>query len=258
LPYTSPHKPVVPLPEFQGQGEAGAYGEFMIETDYHVGRLLDYLDAAGLAENTMIVFSSDNGPESTWRERISEYQHYSAGIYRGGKRDIYEGGHRVPFLVRWPAGIKQPGRAWDQLVGQTDLLATFAEMLGSPLPANAGEDSESFYKALINPNATLARSPIIHHGSSGRFAVRDGDWKLVFPHKKEPMELYNLAMDPREGNNVIEEHPEIAKALGQTITQLISTGRSTPGASQPNDTGWWADLVWINEDEYNASGVEVD
>jgi len=256
LPYTSPHKPVVPLPEFQGLGEAGAYGEFMIETDYHVGRLLDYLDAAGLAENTMIVFSSDNGPETTWKQRIQAYQHHSAGIYRGGKRDIYEGGHRVPFLVRWPAGIKQPGREWPQLIGQTDLLATFAEMVGTALPDTAGEDSESFYLVLLNPDATLDRSPMIHHETSGRYGIRDGDWKLVMSHKKktEP-ELYNLARDPQEKSNVIADHPKIVQALKKKITDIVCQGRTTDGATQPNDTGWWQDLVWMDEAEYTLHAL---
>ena len=88
---------------------------------------------------------------------------------------------------------------------------------------------------------------MIHHGSSGRFAVRDGDWKLAFPHKKDPMELYNLATDPREENNVIKDHPEIAKALEKKITQGVRNGRTTPGPAQPNDTGWWKDLVWMDE-----------
>jgi arylsulfatase A len=251
LPYTSPHKPVVPLPEFQGQGKAGAYGEFMIETDVHVGRLLDYLDAAGLAENTMIVFSSDNGPETTWKERILEYQHYSAGIYRGGKRDIYEGGHRVPFFVRWPAGIKEPGRAWSKPMGQTDLLATFTEMLGVPLPDHAGEDSESFYPVLVNPDADLNHSPIIHHEIGGRFGIREGDWKLVMSHKKTPEpELYNLATDPQEINNVIADHPELVQALEKKITDIICRGRTTDGVPQSNDTDWWGDLFWMDQTEY--------
>ena len=117
LPFTSPHYPVCPLEEFWGKGECGGYGEFMIETDYHVGRILKFLAASGLDENTMIIFTSDNGPENSWKGRIGEFGHHSNGIYRGGKRDIYEGGHRVPFFVRWPGWnprtgeeIKQPHR----------------------------------------------------------------------------------------------------------------------------------------------------
>ena len=126
LPYTSPHKPVIPMDRFRGQGEAGAYGEFMIETDWHVGRVLDFLEKEGLEEDTFILFTSDNGPETTWKKRKELFQHASNGPYREGKRSIYEGGHRVPFIVRWPAGIVSPGRISSSPVCQTDLLATLA------------------------------------------------------------------------------------------------------------------------------------
>jgi len=144
LPYTSPHYPVCPLPEFHGQGEAGGYGEFMIETDHHVGRILEFLAKSGIAENTLVIFSSDNGPERSWESRIKEFQHDSRGGLRGGKRSVYEGGHRVPFLVRWPAGIKQPGRQIDSLIGQVDVLATIASVVKAELPDDGGEDSVSF------------------------------------------------------------------------------------------------------------------
>lgn len=254
LPFTSPHYPVCPKPEFWGQGKAGGYGEFMIETDYHVGRVLDFIKKAGLDENTMIIYTSDNGPEKTWKERITEFNHDSSGIYSGGKRDIEEGGHRVPFFIRWPAGIVQPGRSWDRQVGQTDLLATLAEMLGTQLPPQAGEDSESFYAALRKPTAVMERAPIINHSSGGNFAIRKGDWKLVMPHKKkDTRELYNLAADPAEQKNVIKDAPEIAEQLEKQITDIICNGRTTPGTPQSNDTGWWKDLVWIPKTEYEAT-----
>ena len=106
LPYTSPHKPVIPIDQFRGKSEAGAYGDFMLETDWHVGKILDLLEREGLSENTMIIFTSDNGPEKTWPQRVELYGHHSNGIYRDGKRSVYEGGHRVPFLVRWPAKVQ--------------------------------------------------------------------------------------------------------------------------------------------------------
>jgi len=257
LAFTSPHYPVCPRPEFWGQGRAGGYGEFMIETDYHVGRILDFLDENALTENTMVIFTSDNGPEKTWKERIEKFNHDSSGIYSGGKRDIQEGGHRVPFFIRWPEGIVQPGRRWDHPVGQIDLLATFAEMLGTKLPPDAGEDSESFYPVLINPDANLDRSPLIHHSAHGRFAIRKGDWKLVMPHSRNKhWELYNLSTDPAEQNNVIKLHPEIVKALEKQITEIVCKGRTTPGKPQPNDTGWWNDLAWITKNEYKKLSCE--
>ena len=249
LPYTSPHKPVIPMPRFRGQGAAGAYGEFMIETDWHVGRILDFLDRERLAENTLVVFTSDNGPETTWKQRTAKFNHQSNGQYREGKRSIYEGGHRVPFFIRWPAGVAKPGRSYDGPVCQTDLLATFAELLGAKLPAAAGEDSQSFLQVL-KEDTTLERVPMIHHSSSGGFAIREGRWKLVMEAKKSQRELYDLASDPGESNNVIAEYPEVAKRLRQTLTRIVVNGRSTPGDPVSNDTGYWSDLSWMNETDY--------
>lgn len=251
LPYTSPHYPVCPLPEFHGKGDCGGYGEFVIETDYHVGRILDFLDKSGLDENTLIVFSSDNGPENSWKKRIEDFKHHSSGPYRGGKRDIYEGGHRVPFFVRWPAGIKQPGRKWDGLISQTDLLATFAEILGAKIPNNAGEDSQSFASVLFDQQTKHARLPLISHAANGRFAITDGHWKLVMPHRKTKSELYDLSTDPNESKNVIADHAELAASLEKKITDIVCSGRTTLGAGVPNDTGYWNDLSWIKSAVYD-------
>jgi arylsulfatase A len=252
LPYTSPHYPVCPQEQFWGQGEAGGYGEFVIETDYRVGQILDFLEASGLDENTMIVFSSDNGPEKTWVQRIEEFDHDSSGIYQGGKRDIYEGGHRVPFFVRWPGGIDAPGRDNDSLVGQTDVLATLAEIIGAEVPDNAAEDSQSFAAVLRDAKASHQRSPLINHGISGRFAITEGTWKLIMAHGKLKTELYDLAKDPEEANNVIEQNPEIAQSLQAKITDIVINGRTTAGARQANDTGYWNSIGWISEAEYDA------
>jgi arylsulfatase A len=251
LSYTSPHYPVCPLPEFWGKGKCGGYGEFMIETDHHVGRILQFLKQSGLDDNTMIVFSSDNGPETSWKKRIEEFGHDSSQIYRGGKRDIYEGGHRVPFLVRWPGGIKQPGRSWDKLVGQVDLLATFAELLGVTLPANAGEDSQSFLSVLTSPRANYARQPLINHSGSGQFAITEGHWKLILPKRTSGMELYDLATDPAEEKNVAAQHPEQVEQMKKKATDIVLNGRTTPGSVQTNDTGYWEHLTWITEAEYS-------
>ena len=250
LPFTSPHYPVCPLPEFWGKGQCGGYGEFVIETDHHVGRVLQFLSESGLDENTMVVFTSDNGPEKSWQQRIKDFGHDSSGIYRGGKRDIYEGGHRVPFFVRWPKGIQKPGRRYDDLVRQTDLLATLAEIIGADLPANAGEDSQSFAPVLFDPEYNGNRLPVINHAMSGRFAITDGTWKLVLPHKKTKAELYDLATDPGESTNVIEGHANIVESLQKKITQIVVRGRTTDGTDQPNDTGYWNDLAWMTEEEY--------
>jgi len=253
LPFTSPHYPVCPLPEFWDKGDCGGYGEFVIETDHHIGRILDFLKKSGLDENTMIVFSSDNGPEKSWKTRIEEFNHDSSHIYTGGKRDIYEGGHRVPFFVRWPGGIKQPGRKWDKLVGQVDLLATLADLLGTKLPDIAGEDSQSFANVLTNPKADYARQPLINHSMKGRFAITEGDWKLILPFDKLKMELYNLAEDPAEKNNLAAKHPDHVARLKKKVTDIVLNGRTTPGAPQLNDTGYWKSLQWITEDQYDTA-----
>ncbi|CAA6690012.1 Choline-sulfatase (EC [Lentimonas sp. CC19] len=252
LPYTSPHYPVCPLPEFQGQGEAGAYGEFVIETDYHVGRILEFLKAEGLDENTLIVYTSDNGPERSWPGRLKETGHDSRGGFQGGKRSPYEGGHRVPFLVRWPAGIEQPGRTWDQIVGQTDLLATFAELTGGTLPDNAGEDSQSFAAVLTDAKADFVRLPLINRGEdSGRYAITDGSWKLILQgNKNKQPELYDLATDPAETQNVAAQHPEKVTQLEKKITKIVAGGRTTAGTIQPNDTGYWKQLTWMTAEDY--------
>ena len=260
LPFTSPHYPVCPKKEFWGKGDCGGYGEFVIETDHHVGRILKYLKKSGLDENTMIVFSSDNGPEKSWKERIEEFDHDSSHIYKGGKRDIYEGGHRVPFFVRWPAGIKQPGRKWDKLVGQVDLLATFADLLGANLPDSGGEDSQSFAEVLTSPKSDYDRKPLINHGSGGRFAITEGNWKLIMPHRGKKagkktvylIELYNLKSDPGEGNNLAVKYPELVERLKGKLTDIVLNGRTTEGKSQKNDTGHWKDLTWITEGEYDT------
>lgn len=215
LPYTSPHKPVIPMDEFNGKSECGAYGDFMIETDFPVGQILGALDDLGVAKETMVIYTSDNGPENTWDERVEVYGHDSNGVYRDGKRSRYEGGHRVPFLIRWPEKIAA-GSSCDSPVCQTDFLATFAAMLDCEIPAKAGEDSFSFYEALSG--GAVERGPMIHHSASGGFAVRNDAWKLIVngARGKGPAakhELYNLEDDPSETKNLASEHPERVSAL---------------------------------------------
>jgi len=258
LPFTSPHYPVCPLPEFWGKGQAGGYGEFVIETDYHVGRILDFVKKSGIDQNTMIVFSSDNGPENSWKQRIQEFEHDSRGGLKEGKRSIYEGGHRVPFFVRWPGGIKNPGRAWNGLVGQTDLLATLAEIVDAKIPDNAGEDSQSFASLLVDPTASRSRLPLINHAANGRFSITEGNWKLIAPHGKQlSPELYDLNKDPMEKTNLFKKQPVVAKKLFDQLTQIVVSGRTTPGQSQPNDTGYWKDLKWMTASDYDAKAHHV-
>lgn len=253
LPLTSPHYPVCPLPEFQGKGDCGGYGEFVIETDYRVGQILDFLDRKGIADNTMIVFTSDNGPEKSWKQRVGDFGHASNGIYRGGKRDIYEGGHRVPFLVRWPNGIADPGRTSDRLTGQTDVFATIADVLDVSLPTHAAVDSCSFISQLQNSKDGSGRAPLVNHSSQGRFAVTEGAWKLVMPFRKSTAELYDLKADPSEAVDLSRQNPEMMKELTNRMTEIVSRGRTNDGPVQANDTGYWQDLAWLTQAEYQSA-----
>ncbi len=254
LPYTSPHFPVCPLPEFHGQGACGAYGEFLIETDYHVGRVLEFLKNKGIDDNTLVLFTSDNGPERPWQAHLDQFGHDSRGGFREGKRSVYEGGHRVPFLIRWPNGIKSPGRKWDGPVGQVDLLATIAELVQADLPDQAGEDSHSFASILKNPDAKHNRIPLVAVGNPGggtRFSIIDGHWKLVMPSRRiANTELYDLSRDKSETNNLENENPERVHTLLDQLNRIVVSGRSTPGQPQSNDTGYWQDLAWMTEVEY--------
>ncbi len=261
LPYTSPHKPVIPLPQFRGQGSAGAYGEFMIETDHHVGRILDCLTRLRVDRDTLILLTSDNGPETTWKQRRKKYGHGSNHIYREGKRSIYEGGHRVPFFARWPAGIAKPGRTCDRPICQTDVLATLAELTGGELSDSVGEDSVSFLDVLMdetgkNSSANAGRS-IVHHGVNGRLAIRSGKWKLVMPWRKLSAELYDLETDPSESKDLISQYPAIRAKLTDEITRIVCSGRTIAGISQPNDTDYWSDLAWLSQEEYETTVAEL-
>ena len=244
LPYTAPHKPVIPIERFRGRSKAGAYGDFMMETDWHIGRLLKTLDEENLSENTMVFFSSDNGPERTWVKRIELYGHRSAGGFKEGKRSIYEGGHRVPFILRWPAQV-QSGRTWNHPVCQTDLLATLAEMLEITLPPNAGEDSISFYPVLKGERNNPQRQPMIHHSANGRFAIRHGSWKLIMETPRNPRELYDLATDPGESTNLLDKYSQKAADLEKRISRIIRIGRTSTGSAVDNDTPPWQDLTWM-------------
>lgn len=248
LPYTSPHKPVIPIDQFRGKSGAGAYGDFMMETDWHIGRILSWLDEHDLVENTLVVFSSDNGPENTWPIRLKKFNHDSNYIYREGKRSVYEGGHRVPFYVRWPAKVAA-GSTCETPVCQTDLLATLAEILGTELPDHAGEDSVSFLDVLTAGKPQSPRPAMVHHGVAGRFAIREGKWKLVMESakKNEKRELYDLESDPSEEKSVLANHPKIEERLLTRLTEIVRDGRSTSGTAVPNDTGWWDTLIWMEK-----------
>ncbi len=250
MPLTSPHLPHAVHPDFAGRGSCGTYGAFMEETDYRIGQVLQALDANQLADNTLVIFTSDNGAETNYRDHIKVFQHHNNLYYRGGKRDLYEGGHRVPFIARWP-GVIQAGTRCDELVCQTDLLATFSDMLNQELSDDAGEDSYSmlsFWKG--ETSLEPRRNHIIHQSGSGFFGYRKGDFKLLVTRSKgEPnYELYNLNIDSTEKTNLFGKYPEMEAEMLGDLTAHIRHGRSTPGEKQSNDGGnWWAQLIWLDE-----------
>jgi len=260
---TSPHLPHCTHPDFQGRSNCGNYGDFMEETDYRVGQVLDALAANGIEENTLVIFTADNGAETNYVYQRDTFDHYSSLNFKGGKRDIYEGGHRVPFLMRWPKVI-EAGRKVDIPVCQSDYFATIADIIGAPIPDNAGEDSYSLYPVLLSEEYDRElRGAVIHHSISGHFAIREGDWKLnmlrgsggslqpkfFIPEEGEAKyELYNLKDDPEETVNLYFEHPEIVEDLTSKITRIVEDGRSTPGTPQDYIRGDWKQLIWITND----------
>ncbi|WP_372772949.1 arylsulfatase [Mangrovibacterium sp.] len=261
LPLTSPHLPHCTHPDFQGRSNCGNYGDFMEETDYRVGQVLDALKENGLEENTLVIFSSDNGAEVNYTYQRDTYDHWSCMNFKGGKRDIYEGGHRVPFLMRWPKVIAA-GSTVNHPVCQSDYLATIADIVGASIPDNAAEDSHSLLSLITGKNAEGydAERAVIHHSITGHFAIRKGDWKLnmlrgsggslkpvfveVNPGDAE-FELYNIVNDPGETTNLYFEQPEIVEQLKAEISKIISSGRSTPGAPQPFVKDNWSQVTWM-------------
>jgi arylsulfatase A-like enzyme len=240
LALTGPHTPWLPTKQFQGKAKAGPYGDFAAQVDDTVGQVMNALDRAGVARNTLLVMTSDNGAH--WLpEEIARHNHRANARWRGQKADIYEGGHRIPFLARWPGRIR-PGRASDQITCLTDLMATAAEVTGFSLPAEAGEDSFSILPALTQskPSGPL-RDAIVHHSSMGLFSIRKGSWKLALgrgswgfsePRRIQPKagepegELHNLADDPEEKNNLYLKRTDIVNQLTGLLDLYKREGRS--------------------------------
>ncbi len=252
LPLASPHTPVLPTKEWQGKSGLGDYADFVMQTDAAIGQVLALLDQQGLADNTLVIATSDNGfaPPGDPQRVLRDTGHNPSGPFRGSKADIWEGGHRVPFIVRWPSRI-QPGSHSDRTICHTDLMATCAELLESKLPDNAGEDSVSFLQTLLGNKDIPNRPSLVSHSSTGKFAIREGEWKLEFcpgsggwatpndaaatAQKLPKVQLYNLASDLGETRNLQAEHPEIVQRLRTRLEAEIVNGRSTPGPQQPND-----------------------
>jgi arylsulfatase A-like enzyme len=262
LALASPHTPIVPTSAYAGKTGTTPYGDFVAQVDDSVGDMLKALDRHGLATNTLVIFTADNGfsPAANLEELRGLHHDPSAG-YRGHKADLFEGGHRVPFIARWPGQVPA-GTRCAQTIGQLDLLATCADLLGEKLPENAGEDSVSILPLLRGAEAPLTgREALVHHSSNGSFAVRQGAWKLLLcpgsggwsaprPGTSEinglpRFQLYNLEEDRAETHNLAAEHPDIVQRLGRWLSDSIERGRSTPGAPRPRDTTRpWPQTAW--------------
>ena len=238
------HAPIAPAPRFRNTSQCGSYGDFIHEFDWSVSEILRALDEHGFTSNTMVILSSDNGAVNQGYQPgpKAEYQgHLANGLLRGQKTEIYEGGHRVPFLVRWP-GFVAPASHCDQLIANTDLLATTAELVGQRLADDAGEDSFSFLPALLHQRPTQPlRGTIVHDSWKGQYAIREGNWKLLLcqgggglgwkaeTDATQPSgQLFNLAEDLGENRNLYKEHPEIVKRLTTLFEKIRHENRSRP------------------------------
>lgn len=244
LPLTSPHTPLSVNEEWIGKSGLNLYADFVMETDAIVGRVLDALEKSGEAENTLVIFTADNGcAHYIGMSDLEKMGHYPSGPLRGAKADAWEGGHRVPFIVRWPATVK-PGSVCDELVQQSDFIATFAEVLGTTLPDNAGEDSVSLMP-LLEGGDQAVRENAVSASIGGTPALRSGSWKYIPApgsggwgkggDQSQPVQLYHLADDLGETKNLAAAMPEKVAEMKALLEKLITEGRSTPGAVQKND-----------------------
>lgn len=263
FPMPSPHTPVLPAPEFVGKSHTNAYGDYCLMCDDVVGQILEQLRLEGLEENTIVIYTSDNGcaPFVNLPELLA-CGHNPSAWFRGYKSDIFEGGHRIPLLVRWPEKIR-PGTRVDDTVCLCDLMATMAEILGISLPENAAEDSISNLPLWLGHSGPV-REYTVHHSGDGSLSIRKGNWKLEmcpgsggwsFPENGTPdvaglpeMQLYNLEKDPGETHNLWEEEPELAASMKALLFDCVINGRSTPGTPQPNNgADVWETVRWMAE-----------
>jgi arylsulfatase A-like enzyme len=256
VPWNSPHSPVVPTEKWQGKSGLNAHADFVMQTDDSYGQVIKALRDNGMLDNTLIICSSDNGTSAptSKKNKLEEMGHFPSGDLRGSKADIWDGGHRVPFIAHWPKVIKA-GTSTNKLVCLTDVMATVAEIVGYKLPPNAAEDSMSFLPVLKGAEKH-ARTDVIHHSVSGHFAIRQGKYKLLMcpgsggwtkpkptatlwketEDKGEPtVQLYDMSKDLGEQKNLAADMPEKVESIRALLKKQVEHGRTTPGAKQAND-----------------------
>ncbi len=266
FPLTATHTPILPAAKFKGKSGLTPYGDFVLMCDDVLKKVVAQLKKNDVYNNTIIVFTSDNGCSKAADIRgMNAKGHYPSGIYRGSKSDSWDGGHRVSFIVSWPNAVKP--KVSDKLICTTDFFRTVAELENVNLSDNMAEDSYSFLGELTNKRSLLPqRESVIHHSIDGIFTIRKGEWKLIFcshsggwsvPNAKSPeaktlpaVQLYNMRSDPEEKNNLYDKFPEIVSELTAMITKQVKEGRSTPGVVQQN-TGskHWKQLTWFKPEE---------
>ena len=249
LALPSPHAPIIPNKEFIGTSNAGGYGDFMVQTDWIVGQVLKALEEKGLEENTIVIFSSDNGPEKYAIDRALTYDHFSSGRFRGMKRDVWEGGHHVPFIVKWPGHIKA-GEVNKQLISQTDVMATLGAVVGADLPLGAAPDSFNFLPVWEGDSIQKpVRETTIHNTFEDLWAIRNGDWLFVggpSGAKRNPPEkyseyrnytnfktkglLFDIVTDPEQRENLYDQLPnkveKLEKLLSEYRSEAVSSTKS--------------------------------
>jgi len=244
--FPSPHAPIIPNDEFDGKSGAGPYGDFVYETDDACGRILKALEQSGQADNTIVIFTADNGPEKYAYERDQTFDHWSAEPFRGLKRDIYEGGHHVPFIVKWP-GLTKAASVCDKLVSQIDFMATFASALDYPLPRKAAEDSHNLLPLLKGKKGS-PRKAHVHNTRTGAWAIRVGEWNLIqgksgyhsgriktWEEKRnypadddDSVELYHYAKDISQRNNLAKKFPKKVAELQKELKNARERGFTAP------------------------------
>lgn len=260
-PTLAVHGPLLPTEQFAGSSGIGPYGDMVLQVDDFIGRLQDKLTEKGIADNTIVVFTSDNGCSSIVDfKALAELGHNPNYVFRGSKSDIWEGGHRVPMIIHWPDGIKA-NTISVQTMCLVDFFATFAELTGYQIADHAAEDSYSIVPLMHGADVKL-REATVHHSFFGSFSIRKGKWKLemcngsgggTLPNFSPeaaalpPIQLYDLDTDIGEQHNVYQEFPEVVRELKALLTDYIVSGRSTPGLPQDNfPCENWPGLEWMN------------
>ena len=256
IPWNAPHSPVVPSKEWKGKSGINQHADFVMQTDWSYGQVVKALKRNKLWENTLVIYSSDNGtsPQTSGKGALKKAGHNPSAQFRGMKSDIYDGGHRVPFIATWPKYIKA-GSVSKDLVCLNDLMATFAQIIGYKLKEDEGVDSVSFLPTLIKGKNKKARKDLIHHSIHGYFAIRRGKWKLsvvngsggwgapTINKKKaraaqklsDTYQLYDMTKDESEATNLADQYPELVERLRKLLDKQIAYGRSTSGPKQKND-----------------------